>query len=148
MRFKKKGVSPLNRVTINHMKEHLSRQLNESDNNQVLVIPRASDTVLMDAISACEDYFVTLVSVVYDAYDQFKNIVDPRWYYTRENFHSQGRSFVDALAELGFPPEWASVVPSEAIGWQILRSKQPPCILNSVFDKYLKKTIGDPDQIT
>jgi hypothetical protein len=58
-----------------------------------------------------------------------------------------GRTFEDAVVELGFPPEWASCVPMEFGAWKALRLQQPPCQINDIFRKYLDRTIPDPDDV-
>jgi len=56
-----------------------------------------------------------------------------------------GRTFEHALAELGFPPEWAAAAPSEAEGWRALRAQQPTCPINALFNAHVGRTIPDPD---
>lgn len=132
-----------------HAREHLTNQFAKQPSH-VLVLPcsgSGGETVLADALDACNGYFVQLVSLVFDAYDQFKCVVDPRWYYTQPHFEAQGRTFVDALAELGFPPSWAAACPSEIDGWRILRAQQPPCAINALFERCLGKRIKDPDWV-
>ncbi|KHJ51102.1 hypothetical protein PZ78_10460 [Vreelandella venusta] len=148
--MQKKGVNPLNQVPVEHLKEHLTRQLTESIYGHVMVIPHPTqkgNTVLVDALNACSDYFNSLVSLIYDAYSEFKYDVDPQWYYTRERFEAKGRSFLDAVVELGFPPELANAAPNEDEGWHVLRLQQPPCALNSMFYAYLGKIIEPPTQL-
>jgi hypothetical protein len=113
------------------------------------VIPdaqRRDSTVLADAVEACEHYYTSLVSVVYECYSTFNTVVDPRWYFTEANFGSRGKSFEDALVELGFSPTWTAGVPAGAAAWRVLRSQQPPCLVNDLFSRFLGKTILDPDE--
>jgi hypothetical protein len=142
------GVNPLNHVTLEHLQEHLSRQLRQRDRSHVLVLPdahRPDASVLVDAAQACTEYFTSLVSVALECYQRFKTVVDPRWYFTQENFQAVGRTFEDAVVELGFPPEWASCAPIGSGAWRALRLQQPPCQINDIFQQYLGRTIPDPD---
>lgn len=143
------GANPLNRVPLDHLREELARQLRGDRREHVLVFPGAQQpdsTVLVDAVEACEQYFSTLVSVVYDCYSAFKTVVDGRWYFTEANFNSLGKSFEDALGELGFPKTWAEGIPVGPEAWRVLRSQQPFCLVNDLFDSYLGKKILDPDE--
>lgn len=143
------GINPLNAVTAEHLREHLVRQLHHRDRAHVLVLPSAGcdDTVLVDAFRACQAYFGSLVSVVYDCYWCFRSVVDPRWHFTEKNHAAMGRSFEDALLEMGFPASWAACAPSACEAWRILRKQQPECQVNDLFEKYLGKRIADPDEV-
>ena len=143
------GANPLNRVSLNHLREDLARQMHVDREGHVLVLPdaqRQGSTVLVDAVDACEQYFASLVSVVYECYSGFKTVVDGRWYFTEANFSTMCKTFEDAVVELGFPPAWAACAPAGPDGWRVIRSQQPPCLVNDLFDKYLGKTIRDPDE--
>lgn len=142
------GVNPLNRVTPEHLREYLFRQLG-GDRRHVLVVPDASrreHTVLADATSACEQLFSSVVGVVCGCYLRFLTIVDPRWYFTEANFADRGLTLHDALAELGFPSGWAVASPGGPEEWRALRAQQPQCSLNDLFEKYVGKSIPDPDE--
>ena len=144
-----KGLNPLNRVTIKHLREHMAAQLSSRDAH-VIVLPSVQESgssALVDAISATEEYFASLVAIIYECYDQFKMIVDPRWYFTNEAFQAKGKTFEDAIAELGFPPAWATCAPKGDEGWRILRRQHPPCQLNDLFGEYLGRRITDPDNV-
>ena len=142
------GANPLNRVTLGHLRENLARQLRGDRRSHILILPDAQhrdSTVLVDAVEACEQYFTSLVSVVYECYWEFRTVIDSRWYFTETNFSSRGKNFEDALVELGFPPAWTGGIPIGSEVWRVLRSQQPPCLVNDVFDSYLGRTIPDPD---
>lgn len=144
-----KGMNPLNKVTLDHLRESLSRQLRFNDDSHVLVIPDASrqeGTALADALPVCRAYFISLLSLIYECYLEFRTVVDPRWYFTKENFVDVGKTLDDALVELGFPSSWLSNTIPESEAWKVLRRQQPPCALNSVFHEYLGKVIADPDE--
>lgn len=144
-----KGGNPLNRVSLDHLREDLARQLHGDRRGHVLVLPaaqRRDSTVLVDAVEVCEQYFTSLVSVVYECYSVFKTVVDPQWYFTEANFSSTGKSFEDALVELGFPPNWTAGIPVGPEAWRVIRSRQPSCLVNDLFDRFLGKSIPDPDE--
>jgi len=143
-----KGVNPLNQVTLAHLCEDLARQLHKGNHSHVLVVPSpeaGSGTRIADAIEACHDYCTSLVALIFDCYDRFRTVVDPRWYFTHDNFVSDGRTLDDALAELGFPPGWTSGAPEDENAWRALRRQQPCCQLNGIFREYLGRHISDPD---
>jgi hypothetical protein len=142
------GMSPLNRVPLEHLRDDLARQLRADHRGHILVVPderRGDSTVLVDAVDACGQYFLSLVSVVYECYSAFKTVVDGRWYFTEANFGLLGKTFEDALVELGFPRTWTAGIPIDPEAWRALRAQQPPCLLNDLFDRFLGKTITDPD---
>ena len=144
------GINPLNRVSLEHLQEDLSRQLRQQSRSHVLVLPdvkRQDSSVLVDAVQACTVYYSSLVSVVFECYQEFRTVVDPRWYFTQENFDAMGRTLEDAVLELGFPPAWASCAPAGPGGWKALRLQQPRCQIDDIFHRYLGRTIADPDEV-
>ena len=142
------GKNPLNVVPIKHLKDSLLRPIRAREHSHALVIPDESnpgDTVLADALPRCSEYFVALVSLVYECYSCFRTVVDPRWYFTEGNFRNMGKTLEDALNELGFPSSWAAACPPETDAWAVLRCQQPITRLNPLFENYLGKFIPDPD---
>jgi hypothetical protein len=145
-----KGLNPLDRVTMEHLREDLSLQLRRRAPSHVVVLPdqRAENgTVLADADQISSEYFKSLVAVVLDCYERFRSVVDPRWHLTRDNFQAMNKSFEDAVEELGFPRIWASFVSNETEGWRMLRSQQPACLVNDIFLRYAGRSIPDPDSL-
>lgn len=143
-----KGLNPLDRVTLDHLREDLLEQKQQKTRSHVLVLPdlqSKDSTVLADAVEASTLYFASLVQVIFDCYDRFKCVVDPQWYFTKDNFSASGKSFEDAVVELGFPPAWASCAPAGEGRWRALRSLQPACLINDLFQKYLCREIVGPD---
>lgn len=63
----------------------------------------------MDVLTACKNYFVLLLGVVYDCYQQFGAIIDPDQYFTVHNLNKIGKSIDDMEEELGFPGGWTCV---------------------------------------
>ena len=140
------GDNPINRVSFEHLAEHLSQQMN-GQNPHVLVLPDSSlptGSKLGDAVSVSTDYFESLVDVVFDCYDQIRTVVDPQWYYTEQNFAASGRTIRDAIVELGFPADWVDDIPVDD-AWKAIQSQQTSCLINDIFDRYLGKTIPSPD---
>jgi len=143
-----KGKNPYNKVTLEHLREVLFRQFNSDSHTHWLVFPKINNQTqpaLVDAMAACEAYFTSLLSIIYGCYSEFRMVVDPRWYFTEENFNKMGKTLGDGLVELGFPPSWFSHCIPESEAWKVLRSQQPLCPLNPIFEKYLGKVISDPD---
>lgn len=145
------GINRLNQVSLEHLKADLSQQLRTHDRSHVLILPdpqHQDATVLVDAVEACSVYFTSLVAVVFECYQEFRTVVDPRWYFTQDNFATMGKTFEDAVSELGFPSAWASCAPPEPEAWRVLRRQQPQCLINDLFDRYVGRTIPDPDEDT
>lgn len=146
-----KGCNPLNQVPLEYLREHLSRQIGTRERSHVLVIPcsiQGEQSVLVDAVSTCREFFVSLLALIFKCYSAFLTVVDPRWYFTEENFISTGRSLEDALSELGYPSLVVQVAPSGVGAWKALRSQQPPCALNPLFEEFLGQVIPDPDEVS
>lgn len=145
-----RGVNPLNEVTLDHVYDHLFSQIRYGTRSHVLVLPNVGyegSGSLVDAVQAAQLYFTSLVEIIFDCYDHFKSVVDPRWYFTSDNFSAMGKTFEDAVTELGFPPEWAACAPDGDGGWHALRLQQPTCQLNDVFLRYIGREIPDPDDL-
>lgn len=146
-----KGRNPLNQVPLEHLREHLTRQMSIRESCHVLVIPASilgEQPVLLDAVSACREFFASLIRMIFNCYSAFRTVVDPRWYFTEENFHLAGRTLEDALSELGYPETWVQSAPSGDMAWKIIRSQQPLCPLNPLFEKLLGQIIPDPDEVS
>jgi len=114
-----------------------------------VAIPDVPDVPDEDVLSICTTYFINLLNFVYEAFATFRYQLDDRWYYTEENFRRMGKSFQDAVAELGFPQEWAAAASQfpEAEKWRTLRRSQTVgCQLNGAFQLYLGKIIRGPDE--
>src|ERR1019366_8357304 len=105
-------------------------------------IPDLPNVPAEDVLSICKAHFTNLLSLVYDAFIDVRVQLDDRWYYTEDHFRQMGKSFEDAIEELGFPRAWvtaASGLPDSA-KWRILRSTQTVgCQLNAAFESYLGK---------
>lgn len=102
-----------------------------------------------DVLSICTAHFTKVLNLVYEAFATFRSELDDRWYYTEENFRAMGKSFDDAVTELGFPAEWASSAShlTEVQKWRTLRSCQTAgCQINRAFQSYLGKVISGPDE--
>lgn len=147
--IEKKGVNPLNVVPQTHLREYMFSQLvNRSSSHTMVLASARSETAsgLINSRAATDSYFRLLASLVFGAYDKFKTIVDPRWYYTQESFEAQGRTLADAVVELGFPPSWAAVAPNGQDAWRVIRAQQPACALIKLFRSYLGKVVVEPDE--
>jgi hypothetical protein len=115
-----------------------------------MAIPEVPCVPGEDVVTICRSHCKNLLSLVYDAFSTFLCQLDDRWYFTEDNFRRMGRSFDDAIIELGFPREWALAAAGSGLDdegkWRVLRSTQTVgCQLNQLFDRYLGKTIQGPD---
>jgi hypothetical protein len=57
-------------------------------------------------ISASQQYFKELLTIVFDGYEDFRFQINAQWYFTVENFSKLGFTIEDAEEELGFPRGW------------------------------------------
>ncbi|MBN1517639.1 hypothetical protein JXA32_13840 [Candidatus Sumerlaeota bacterium] len=102
----------------------------------------------VDVVTACEQYFTVLLRIVFNAMLKFKYVLDDRWYFTIENFREMGKSFENALSELGLPSVLVEAFASldEADRWKMLRKNQTVgCQINDLFMRYLGVFILGPD---
>lgn len=102
-----------------------------------------------DVVKACSAYFSKCVDLVYRLYTIFRNELDERWYFTRENYGAKGLSIEDAEEALGFPRGWTRLNGSEEElreRWQVLQRTQTigPQIQH-IFQKYVGKMVAGPD---
>ena len=99
-------------------------------------------------LASAKSTSLNLLGLVYDAFAKFRYQLDDRWHYTEDHFRLMGKTFEDAIEELGFPREWVTAAAGlpESARWRTLRSTQTVgCQLNVLFDRYLGKTIIGPD---
>lgn len=150
-KIQKTGENPLNEVPLSTLPDALRDSLWGSMRDRqrhIVAMPDLDDTrvtILVDAVQASEDYFRSLVGLVFKCYETFLCVVDPRWYFTEKHFAEMGKTFVNALAESGFPEAWGAFMPDGCDGWRVLRSQHELCPLNDLFQEYLAKQILDPD---
>ena len=99
-----------------------------------------------DVLSACEAYFVSVLSIVYDCYVRLGAIVDGQQYFTEENFEKLGKTVEDAEEELGFPRGWTDIGdPSiEPHRWHALRRQVDGCLIEEQFQRWLEKQLPRP----
>jgi len=99
-----------------------------------------------DIVSACRDYFLVLLEIVYDCYVQLGVHIDPQQYYTKENFATQGRNIDDAEVEI-FGWVCQSLIDDgldEDARWHELRGHVDECKINHLFYSYLGKPTPQP----
>ena len=95
---------------------------------------------VQDVLTACEEYFRIVLSIVYDCYLKLGNLIDGQQYYTQENFFKLGKSIEDAEEELGFPRGWTQIgLADEHLfeRWNLLRKNAGGCEIEDVFLKWL-----------
>jgi hypothetical protein len=145
----KRGLNPLNEVPLEHLREEMFHQFSGPHVLVAWTTEADQKTVLLDALKVSELYLADLVKLTFECYEKFKCIVDPQWYFTRENFMSRAGTLEDAVCEMGFPQEWAAAMRravTEEHAWRILRDEQPPCGINDLFHRYVGRVIPSPDQ--
>lgn len=97
-----------------------------------------------DVISACQDYFVIVLQIVYDCYQELGSIVDGQQYFTTENFTSLGKTIEDAEEDLGLPRKWTDVDKPELepYRWDLLRRQADGCLIGPQFERWLGKQLS------
>lgn len=100
-----------------------------------------------DVETACHQYFVTILSLVYESYVDFGPEIDAHQRYTAEFFAKGGKTIEDAEEELGFPRGYTDIgrVDLDAYRWDLLRRHTPGCEINHIFGEYLGKTTPYPE---
>lgn len=96
-----------------------------------------------DVITACQDYFVTILQIVYDCYLELGPIVDGQQYFTAGNFAALGKTIEDAEEELGLPRKWTDIgkIELEPYRWELLRRQAEGCLIEPQFQRWLNKQL-------
>jgi hypothetical protein len=91
-----------------------------------------------DVYTACKQYFLLLLEIVYDCFQEFGPAIDPEQYYTVENMLKLGKKIEDFEEELGYPRGWTACIPdTERI--RLLRKEAAKSDIDTLFNPYLKK---------
>jgi hypothetical protein len=111
-------------------------------------IPEVSEA---DVVTACRNYFTSIVGLVFRLYARFPTDLDDRWHYTEQHFSSRGQSVEDAEEAMGYPRGWTRLNGSEnelVERWRILRKLHASGpVIQDLFQKYLNRTIEGPDRV-
>lgn len=73
------GATPLNCTSIDHLQDYLATKLESENGEHILVMPdkfRRDQSSVIDGSEACQKYFVSLVSIVFDCYSEFIHVLD------------------------------------------------------------------------
>lgn len=62
-----------------------------------------------DVLTSCKRYFVILLELVFDCYQNFGTIIDPEQYFSFENILKTGKTIEDFEDELGYPRGWTNI---------------------------------------
>lgn len=62
-----------------------------------------------DVVTACKKYFVILLEIVFDCYQNFGTVIDPEQYFSFENIRRTGKTIEDFEEELGYPRGWTNI---------------------------------------
>ncbi len=76
--------NPLNKAMPGHLKDALKFQQAHRYKHFLIVqnLHDCDKAVLCDAHAKCLEYFLSLLSIVFDCYSNFKTDIDPKWYFT------------------------------------------------------------------
>jgi hypothetical protein len=99
-----------------------------------------------DVLSACEAYFVSILSLVFDCYVLMGPVVNGQWYFTKEHFASRGLSIEDAEEELGFARGYTDIgqPDQDPYRWQLMRRQADGCLIEEQFSRWLGKQLPQP----
>ena len=106
------------------------------------------ETVSHDDVHApCRAYFIKVLEIVFECYSQFKYTMSGKWYYSKENFESMGKTIDDADMEIIGIRGWTSVTGNpdeESERWPLLRRNIVGCEIQHLFKEYLGKEFQEP----
>jgi hypothetical protein len=99
-----------------------------------------------DVLTACEAYFRSVLSLVFECYEVMGPVIHGQWYFTEQHFVSRGLCIEDAEEELGFPRGWTDIRRPDlsAYRWELLRRQADGCLIESLFVHWLGKELPKP----
>lgn len=102
-----------------------------------------------DVATACKNYFVTILSIVYECYIQFGPNIDAQQRYTADYFEKIGKTVEDAEEEVGLQRGWTDIgdPTTTPYRWQSLRDRVGGCEINPLFRKYLNRSTPSPERL-
>ena len=103
----------------------------------------------LDVSSACKEYFISVLELVYDCYRIFGTTIDAHQRYTSSYFLTIGKTIEDAEVEAGFIAGWTDIGKPEfeEYRWQMVRDQMPGCEINEIFYQYLNKITHAPERL-
>ena len=106
----------------------------------------SSGAVVEDIATAAREHFVRLLEIVYSAYVEFGESIDPQQYLTKEHFSSLGMGIDEAEVEVyGWVCEHlVEEGYDEDDRWDELRGNADECHINYLFYSYLGKPTPQP----
>ncbi len=103
-----------------------------------------------DVFIVCNKYFIELLQLIFDCYQEFKFTLSAKWYYTQNNFTMLNKTISEAENELRFPTNWTKINGNKEEfpkRWAVLRRNVTSCEINHFFKMYLNKCFKEPDDI-
>lgn len=93
-----------------------------------------------DVCTQCERHLKFLLGIIFDCFDKFGHVIDPKKYYTLENIKSLGLTIEDVEESLGYEKGWTKVNGISAEKrMELIRNHEPDSYIDPVFIKYLNK---------
>lgn len=94
----------------------------------------------MDVVTACKEYFKSLLEMIYDCFKVFGPAIDPNQYYTIENLERLGKTVEDIEEEIGLPRGWTKVEGfNDKDRVDAIRKKYSTNSVDAIFIEYFNK---------
>lgn len=102
-----------------------------------------------DVLTACETYFRSVLSLVFECYEVMGPTVHGKWYFKEQHFASRGLSVEDADEELGLPRGGTDIGRPDLLAyrWELLRRQADGCLIEGEFLRWLGKALPKPPKL-
>jgi hypothetical protein len=103
----------------------------------------------LDVLDACETYFRSVLSLVFECYEVMGPTIHGQWYFTEKHFASRGLHVEDAEEELGLPRGWTDIRRPDLVAyrWELLRRQADGCLIEDTFLRWLGKALPKPSRL-
>ncbi len=146
------GSTPVNHLELKRAMRFLNAIISGKREGPRLFFGSFDDSELAppsdDVVEVSERYLRALVQLAYECYIDFGPNIDPKQRYTAEHFASLGRTVENAEEEVFGIRGWTEApdVPIQC-RWEMIRDRQPGCGMNHLFERYLGKTVPEPERL-
>lgn len=102
-----------------------------------------------DVLSACESYFTLILQLLYECYVDLGPIIEGQQRFTQTHFAALGKTIEDAEEEIGWPTGYTDIGDPESLPWrwELIRRSADGCLIQELFQKWLRKTVPRPEPL-